>query len=351
MTADRSRPRQRQRYGRATMAKVATKGPSATGPVTLVRGDEPVLVRDASLKVIEGAVGDADRSLAITEFAGEGYDLAALVDAAQTPPFLTAWRVVIGRDLHQFKAAELAPLIRYLAEPLDTTRLVVVWSEGRIPKALTDAIAGAGGAVVSTSPEGGKSGRKDFFDAHLAAAGVRLDGGARRQLEERVGEDVERVPAILATLDALFGAGAKLSAEDVDPYLGGAGSVPPWELTDAIDRGNVSDAVERLTRMMAGDRHPLQLMATLTNHYERVLALSGSGARNEAEAAALLGLKGSTFPARKALDVARRLGPGKVARAIDLLADADLDLRGASAWEPELVMEVLVARLAQLGRG
>ena len=31
-------------------------------------------------------------------------------------------------------------------------------------------------------------------------------------------------------------------------------------------------------------------------------------------------------------------------------ADADVDLRGASAWEPQLVMEVLVARLAALSR-
>ena len=35
--------------------------------------------------------------------------------------------------------------------------------------------------------------------------------------------------------------------------------------------------------------------------------------------------------------------------AISLLATADLDLRGGKDWEPELVMEVLVARLARLG--
>ncbi len=51
---------------------------------------------------------------------------------------------------------------------------------------------------------------------------------------------------------------------------------------------------------------------------------------DEKSAAALLGLRGSTFPARKALDQTRRLGPQGVARAIDLLAGADLDLRGAS---------------------
>ena len=37
-------------------------------------------------------------------------------------------------------------------------------------------------------------------------------------------------------------------------------------------------------------------------------------------------------------------------RAIDLLAEADLDLRGGKAWPDHLVLEVLVARLATMSR-
>ncbi|MCU0272805.1 MAG: hypothetical protein MUE34_06205, partial [Acidimicrobiales bacterium] len=58
----------------------------------------------------------------------------------------------------------------------------------------------------------------------------------------------------------------------------------------------------------------------------------------------------STFPAKKALTTARKLGSEKIARAITLLAGADLDLRGVRAWPDELVLEVLVARLAALSR-
>ena len=68
------------------------------------------------------------------------------------------------------------------------------------------------------------------------------------------------------------------------------------------------------------------------------------------EAAKLLGMKGSTFPAKKALAQSRRLGSDRIRRAVRLLAEADLDLRGAKAWPDELVLEVLVARLAALSR-
>ena len=51
----------------------------------------------------------------------------------------------------------------------------------------------------------------------------------------------------------------------------------------------------------------------------------------------------------RALGNYRRLGGGGVQRAVQLLAAADLDLRGETDLEAELVMEVLVARLSRLG--
>ena len=95
----------------------------------------------------------------------------------------------------------------------------------------------------------------------------------------------------------------------------------------------------------AGGRHPLQLMAILHGHYARLARLDGVDASSEAQAADVLGIKPG-FPARKALSQYRRLGGSGVQRAIDLLATADLDLRGAKELPDDVVMEILVARLS-----
>jgi DNA polymerase-3 subunit delta len=91
-------------------------------------------------------------------------------------------------------------------------------------------------------------------------------------------------------------------------------------------------------------------MATLTNHYLRMVRLDDPTIRGDKAAAEVLGIKGSTFPAKKALDGARRLGPERLGEFGRLLAEADLDLHGAKAWPPELVIELLVARLAGRSR-
>jgi len=147
-------------------------------------------------------------------------------------------------------------------------------------------------------------------------------------------------------LESTYGTGKKLSVVDIEPFLGESGSVPPWDLTDAIDRGDTKTSLELLARMMQA-RHPLVVMATLHSHYVKMMKVDGTDADSEAAVAAVLGIKPG-FPARKVLDQYRRIGGAGVARAVALLAGADLDLRGQRELPEELVMEVLVARLSRL---
>ncbi|HEY8526890.1 MAG TPA: DNA polymerase III subunit delta [Acidimicrobiales bacterium] len=324
-------------------------------PVHLVRGDDDVILRDAVRDLVHALVGDLDPGLTIEEvgrdrFVPEGGgdpSIVPLVDAAQTPPFLTDRRVVVGRDVEMFtKADQVAPLVAYLENPLPTTSLVLVWASGRVPKSLLDAIKKAGGEQVDTSP-----GRKiaGWVDEHLRAAGLRLDKAATERLVGWLGDDPQRLVGLVETLQGSYAPGSRLGVADIEPFLGEAGGVPPWELTDAMDRGDIPEALDKLHRMLeGGGRHPLQVMATLHGHYARMLTLDGAPVRGEKEAAQLLGLKGSTFPARKALAQVRKLGHDKIVRAMDLLAAADLDLRGGKAWPEPLVLEVLVARLTRL---
>ena len=317
--------------------------------VHLLRGADPALLADGVSDLVRDLVGDEDRALMVDDISDESYEATRIVDAARTPPFLTSKRVVVARHVEQFtRQDDVAPLLEYLADPLDTTELVLV-SAGSVHKALVDAVKKQGGDTRETDP--GRA-TKEWLEAQFKDAGVKLDQAARELVTDRLGEDLGRLPALLDGLESTYGPGARLSEDDVEPFLGEAGGVPPWELTDAIDRGDTRAALDRLSRMLGGgERHPLQVLATLSGHYSRVLRLSGSDAADERSAAALLGLKGSTFPARKALDQARRLGPQGVARAYELLAGADLDMRGRVEWPDELLLEVLVARLSRLGGG
>ena len=309
-----------------------------------VKGDDPALVSEAVHRLTrELAGGDP---MAVEDLSGDDVDVAAIVDACRTPPFLAERRVVVAREVGRFRTDDLEPLVAWLADPLPTTALVLTAGGGQVSQRLVNAVKKVG-TVVDTAVGTGK-GRAQWLAARLRHAPVALDAAAAQLLGEHLGEDVSRLTTLLDAAATAYGEGARIGVDELRPFLGDAGGVAPWDLTDAIDGGDTETALTRLHRMMeAGERHPLVIMATLHRHYSAMLRLDGSGARDERDAAELLGM--APFPAKKALTRSRQLGSAGVGRAIELLAQADADLRGARGWPEALVMEVLVARLSRLG--
>jgi DNA polymerase-3 subunit delta len=330
--------------------------------VQVFSGTDTVLLDNAVRAAAKEALGDQQADFALAELierdyqVDDDYSIAPLVDAAQTPPMLTDRRVVIGHHLARFSTGDtVEPLVGYLSNPLDTTHLILVWSRGPalnkrtagLPKKLTEMLKTLGVTVTKTDVNQKESGA--WIDLQLKDLGVSLDNQARRKLGEHLGDDVNRLAGIARALLAAHGPGKKLGIDEISPFLGEAGDVPPWDLTDAIASGDIPTSLRTCRRMVhGGERHPLAVLMSLTNHYERMASLDGAPVGGERDAAAYLGVKGSTYPVKKAMQQARKMGSGNVKRAWGLLADADLDLRGGTAADTEQVLEVLIARLARL---
>jgi DNA polymerase III subunit delta len=334
----------------------ASTGPRqpATGETNawLVTGEDASLLAEAVANLVNELVGTAERSLVLEDFADEELDVGAVAGACQTPPFLADRRVVVLREAGRFTSDQLQPLIAYLEDPLPTTKLVVAGGGGTVPAKFVSAFKAVGGTALLNTDVSGREAHT-WVSERIARAPLRLAPAAAALVESHLGEDLSRLNSLLSTLEAAYGTGADIGPEELEPYLGQPGSVPPWDLTDAIDKGETEVALTVLHRLMeAGSRHPLVVLAILHRHFGNILRVQSPGITSEAEAAEALGIaRGrSTFPARKALDAARRLGPRGSGDAITALADAELALKGKLDWEPEVVLEVLVARLCRVSR-
>ncbi len=337
--------------------------------VHLVKGDDPILRADVLEAVLTETLGDDDRALALEEVTipgrasseGEagGADarvaaVATVVNAAQSPPFMTAHRVVVVRDVGHLAAGEVGPLVEYLGDPLDTTVLVLVAGGGRTPDALAKRLKEV--KAVEHVPASSATG--DVLADALGASGLDLGPDAVRAVTERLGQEAGRVGSLVETLVGAFGADARLHADDVAPYLGEAGAVPVYQLTNAIETGDVPGALDVLHRLLHATgpqqpkpMHPLQIMAVVHNHFRRIARLDDPSIRDADAAVAALGGRVKQYPAKKALEQSRALGTAKIRDAFDALFQADLDLKGARAIPPEAVVELLVARLAGLSGG
>ncbi len=252
---------------------------------------------------------------------------------------------MVVRRLGKFsKGEEITGLLTYLEDPLPSTTLVLVWEQSQ--RAVGPL------APDPAHPHQGRHRRRRRDRRHRRPLGPgfgRVGGRAapgrrpagrprvRQEITDTLGEDAGALVGVIERLKGAFSPGSRLSLDDVAPYLGPSGGVPPWELTDAIDSGDVTLALDKLQRMMgSGDRHPLAIMATLQSHYTRMLRLDGAGVRGEKEAAQVLGLKGSTFPAKKALAQGKKLGGPGVRRAVACwpppMSTSAVRGRGRASW-------------------
>ena len=360
-------------------------------PITVVRGDDPVLRSDVVNGLVEELLGGIDRSLALDDLEietkgadderevdaddREGVDLSVverIMVALTSPPFLTERRVVVVRNVGGLAKAQCEMVVARLEDPTPGVHVVLEHCGGRMPSALDKFMKAHKLAAVVPEAErlAGESGRSKGADKRsvvevelqraLIEAGVKLDSEARRRIVEHLGDDAGRVHELVAVLATRFPLGATVRSADVEPYLGEAGTVASnFELTGAIEQGDTPTALDVLYRLMHATsskhekpNHPIFIMAALTSYYRALLRIDSPDVNSKEDAHAILG--GNPWAAKFRLDALRRIGSSGVREAYALVCRADLDLRGAGgtrAIDEETVMQLLIARLCSIHRG
>jgi DNA polymerase-3 subunit delta len=319
---------------------------------------DATLVYDALHQLIEQTLGDLDPSFALQDFTAKDQGtlsdqpvISAVMEALNTPPFLVERRVVVLRDAQHLTADEADALLGWIKNPTPDIYLrvgVVGPKTNKIVKAVDE--------VLAVGAQNGRDGKSTFVRDAFALYNVNVDAATLQLVITHFGDDLERVDALARTLQNIYGS-APLNSGHVSPYLGEVGNVPEWDLTDAIDAGNVSAAISIARRMLdSRGRAGLQIVNMVQRHYLRAARLEGLDLTPDG-ASELLGI--AKFPAGKSAALAKKLGPDRLSDAIAMVAQADLDLKGGVSFGgvdldsdqdiTELtVVEVLVARLARL---
>ncbi len=238
-----------------------------TGSIHLVKGADDILRAEQLSRLVDELVAGGDRSLLVDEFAGADYELAAAIDAAQTLPFLTDRRIVVARHLSRFGNAEAqAPLLAYLAAPVDSTDLVLVWEKSPeagtklnpISPKLRKALDTAGVVEHDSQPPARQ--REGWVGEQFEAHGLfALDGRAANSSPNNWARTPVAVVELIERVAGIFGPSAHLGVDEFNRCW-----VKPVESRPGADRrdrpGRSRLALERLGRMIARrrGRHPLR---------------------------------------------------------------------------------------------
>lgn len=172
---------------------------------------------------------------------------------------------------------------------------------------------------------------------------LKLERDAALYLAEVFGADLAAIEGELTKLAFWDG---KLDRQGVSRVVGREAPGDSFAMLGAATSGKAPEALGQLARLLGSGEDPFKLMGAVVWQYSLVARcvalLQEDGGANEHAAATRLGVK--PYPAKKALEVARRLGESKIRAHLRRILDADQAMK--SGADPSMTLERLMVTLS-----
>lgn len=299
--------------------------------LTVVVGDEELLVARAVARLRAAAIGDVGPDASPDEIATV-VDVAAADCTPQqlleliSPSLFAESRVVSVRGLQDADKALAAALTAFTATPEPGVTVVAVHAGGAKGKATLDALKKAGAEVVEVARVKTGREREQFAIEEVRAAGASIDRDAVADLVAAIGTDLREIATACAQLAG--DVGGHITADDVATYYRGRAESTGFAVADRAVEGDLAAALETLRWAFATGLDPVLVSSSLAANLRLIAQVGGAGSGSPDKLAGQL--KAPVWKVRRAQGWLRRWQPEVLADALQAVAQADADLKGAA---------------------
>jgi len=312
---------------------------AAPAPVVLVSGPEDVL-GERAVELISHALREADAPPAVTRLEAAGYRAGDLL-AATSPSLFAEPGLVVIDGAESMTDAFLTDALAYVAAP-DPDVVVVIRHRGGVRgKRLLDALRG-------THPEytcpaiTRDADLASFVSGEFQRASRRVSATAVRALVDAVGGDIAELAAASAQL--MSDVDGTIDDDLVARYYGTRVNATGYAVADAAIAGDAARAVSLARHAIETGTDPVPLIAALASKLRILVKVGAARGRGGIDPRELGLAPWQVDRARKELG---RWDANRLATAIEAVAQADADVKGASR-APAFALERVVRTVAEL---
>jgi DNA polymerase III subunit delta len=296
---------------------------AAAPPVTLIVGEEDLLVDRAVRAVVAAAPDDPDVHEVRAADLKPG-DLAGLT----APSLFGGGCLVVIRSAQDVTKDIAAEVARLAADPAPGAVLVLTHSGGARNKALLADLARQGARRIDCPAVKRFGERLDFLRAEFARAGRKADDGGLRALLDAVGNDLRELAAACSQLAA--DTTGVINQSVVARYYRGRAEATGFTVADRTVEGRLGDALEQLRWALSTGVSPVLISSALAQNV-RALGRVGAAARvrDPGTLAAEIGMP--PWKVDRVRQQLRGWTAEGVARAHAVVAQADAQVKGEGA--------------------
>jgi len=282
----------------------------------------------------------------------ETFDILAFADAVENLPMMAERTMVQVDDIDLFKLPESdrEKIVEILSDIPEYCTVVftyetVAWKPDKRLKKLWDAVSS--GQLV----EFAKQGQRDlvsWIQRHFLAKGKQISPDLCIYLIEITDGTMTALAGEIAKIVAFSGSESICKA-DIDAVTEPVLDAVVFRMTDQLGAGEYGAALQTLQKLLKMQQEPILILGAIGGHFRRLSTariLLDNG-KNHGDLQKLCGI--GDYPARKAMDAARRFRPSFCCKAAELILETDYKMK-TSFDDPERLLELLILQLAQEAR-
>ena len=311
----------------------------------LFYGTETYLIKDYEAALTKAILPDGAEIMNHDIFEEKRATAAAIMDAAETMPFLNEKRLVTVRNSEFFQKGgrkeEGDNLKEFLADLPDTVCLLFIEEKAEKTNGLYKAVAKYGQAVEFKKPTEKDLGT--WIKKRCKDNGMEMSEGVLNLFLQTVDHDMENIDGELQKLIAYKGEEAEVKAEDIRAVCTVSLEARVFDLVRAVAEKRPEKAVQVYRTLLSMKESPYMVLSLITRQFRLILEtmlLSKSGMTNDMIAAKL---EIRDFAVKEYLRQSKRFPVEGWKKALRDCLQADLDIKTGKAQE-ETAVEMLIMK-------
>ena len=323
--------------------RLASDGPSR---VSLLQGEERLLVDEALRQIVAAAVDDPTDAMAVTriDMAESGKGAKEILAACRSLGLFASRQVVIVRaaEILDKRSEDRDMLKAYVLDPDPSTTLVLVATKLNGNHGVSRAIKKHGAILTFNRMKAWQV--PDWVMAESRRIGHPMDQGTARVVADLSGSDLNQLRLIIDQLSLFVGMGNPIRMADAETLLASTRAHTVFELVDAVAEGKTIAAIRHLHAMMSHREPALRILAMLVRHFRMLWQAAEARSQGASVGDIRSLLKLHEFVAKKLYSQCGKFDAATLRRAYDRLYQTDFKLK-SKGLDDALVMERLVMEL------
>ena len=240
-------------------------------PIYFLFGDEPYLLNQCTQRFKFSVLDESTVDFNFSLFYAGDSDVSTIKDAVETLPVFCSHRLVILKNAHELKEAELKQLESVLENPVVSTVFVIMADKVDKRKKAIKLLLDQAYCVEFKKPY---DNQVPQWISHLAQnVGLKMTTDAIHRLHRLVGNNLSELENQIFKIQDFIGLKTQIDIDDVNSVVSVSREESVFDFTKAIGQKDRVKALEQLVSLMDQGQNETGIVALLARHMRLLLTV------------------------------------------------------------------------------